>query len=166
MYLRLLFVLGINHLYTGIWKTICATYYPLNKFTRLALLPNYIISELYNLKYCSLNEKGRDKLQKNETAPAKLPYLRKKVGETRINYNLVRNSSNVILQKVDDLIQDYENLIENHNSNNTNRNATFDNATMLLDDMSQRYSDIDGKLTSYLSISKQIYNLLNKTFLS
>ena len=72
----------------------------------------------------------------------------------------------MILQNADDLIQEYENLIGNHKSNNTNRNATFDNATMFLDDMSQRYSDIDGKLTSYLSISKQIYNLLNKTFLS
>ena len=72
----------------------------------------------------------------------------------------------MILQKADDLIEEYDNLIGNHKSNNTNRNATFDNATMLLDDMSQRYSDIDGKLTSYLSISKQIYNLSNKTFLS
>ena len=121
---------------------------------------------MYNLKYCSLNEKGRDKLQKNETAPAKLLNLRKKVGETRINYNLVRNSSNVILQKADDLIEEYDNLIGNHKSNNTNRNATFENATMLLNDMSQRSSDIDRKLDSYLSISKQIYNLLDKAIMS
>ena len=72
----------------------------------------------------------------------------------------------MILQKADYLIQEYDNLIRNHKSNNTNRNATFENATMLLDDMSQRSSDIDRKLDSYLSISKQIYNLLNKAILS
>ena len=72
----------------------------------------------------------------------------------------------MILQNADDLIQEYDNLIGNHKSNNTNRNATFENATMLLNDMSQRSSDIDRKLDSYLSISKQIYNLLDKAILS
>ena len=72
----------------------------------------------------------------------------------------------MILQNADDLIQEYDNLIGNHKSNNTNRNANFENATMLLDDMSQVSSDIDRKLDSYLSISKQIYNLLNTAILS
>ena len=63
----------------------------------------------------------------------------------------------MILKSADDLIHDYDKLIVNHKSNNTNRNATFENQTEFLNNMTRRSNDLDVKLRTYLSMSKQIY---------